>query len=240
MYLYHKQPFWRFKRLRGRVLYYYVRVFTSHDRLIFPPIFMCSWLGWMDVSRLVEGLCDSLLREALQDTSRDYLLNWFRRPSSWWVVARSVCRTILSIFNLCCLRKQWTEEEFAHAVKKLKCVAFDRLILRKWEWFDSSEHRMSPQSRCLTLAYSLGCTEHVQVAIEELKESVLVENDAILQFLCLLAGKCIDEEGRTLDDSGLCLSGDILFAPRVADVDSVKVSLLASKQVQTYTNYYTS
>ena len=91
---------------------------------------------------------------------------------------------------------------------------------------------MSPQSRCLTLAYSLGCTEHVQVAIEGLKDSVLVEDEAILQFLCLLAGKSTDKDSRALNDSGLCLSGEFLFAPRVADVDSVQSSLLASQQVQ--------
>ena len=92
---------------------------------------------------------------------------------------------------------------------------------------------MCPQSRCLSLAYSSGCTEHVEVAIEGLKESVLVEHEAILQFLCLLAGSSTDEDNRTLDDSGLCLSGEFLFSPRVADLECVKTSLIASQQVCT-------
>ena len=135
-------------------------------------------------------------------------------------------------------RKQWTEEECALVVKKLKYTMFDKLILRRWEWFDCNEHEMSSESRCLALASRLGSTERLHVAVGNLNESILIEKEAILQFLWLVAGIDNSAQARkqALNDSGVCvnkaLSHSLFEAlPRVCDVESVQSSLYASQQV---------
>ena len=125
-------------------------------------------------------------------------------------------------------------------LKRLKHGVFDKLLLRKWEWFTRVESDMSVECSCLALSYEFdrgSSSERLQAAIARLKGATLVETEAILCFLLALSGENSGSgRGHTsLDDSGVCLSEAYLSLfeslPRVDDLHSIQSALRTSQLV---------
>lgn len=125
-------------------------------------------------------------------------------------------------------------------LKRLKHGVFDKLLLRKWEWFSLVERDISVECSCLALSYEFdqgSSLKRLQAAMAKLKGSTLVETEAILCFLLVLSGEN-SGSGRghgSLDDSGVCLSEAYLSLfeslPRVDDVDCIQLALRTSQLV---------
>lgn len=138
-------------------------------------------------------------------------------------------------------RRSWTEKEHCQVVKRLKYKVFDKLLLRKWEWFSLTEQGMSAESRCLAVSYSHNWPrplQSLQVAVEAFKECDLTEKEALLEFLwCLSDSDSSSKNQVALDDSGVSLSEAYvsLFegVHRLDDVWNVESALHSSQKVHT-------
>lgn len=98
---------------------------------------------------------------------------------------------------------------------------------------------MSVECSCLAFSYCFGqadLTERLKVAVGNVHKCPLVEKEAVLRFLLLLAGHVTSEEDRAVfNDSGVFFSelSHSLFEtlPRTDDMESLQSALCSSQQV---------
>lgn len=130
--------------------------------------------GVTDVSvfQLVQRLCEHLAEDARMPR---HTKNTFQAPTK---VA------------------PWSIKDNTKLTSHLVRVFYDRVLLRRWEWFGVSESSSirSPASRCMSSSYQLVCegrhddSRRLVEAVSWLTEtSVFRECEAMLTFLSLLA-----------------------------------------------------
>lgn len=131
---------------------------------------------------LVHELCKNIFQHIMSSSGSMPLQNSFQEPTK---------------------PIHWEERDNSARIRKLVNLVFDIFLLRRWEWHGLSvfDGNMSPLSSCLSFSYYLHCQgNHSQAfqlleAINTLTNNrvCLVETEAILTFLTLLASERMDK-----------------------------------------------